>query len=364
MRWLSAVVLVVLVAGCGGSDSGTTEATPTTTTTETSTDAAPDAPPRTFDEFMARLPPFDVPASPEVAAYREATIGGFFERCVPGKGGAEKKSFVTANRNVLDGVPAVAGAKLATEYSIGHRDNNGCLEATGPYTSYTTYMTFRLPAGTRASKVVAFYQRRLREQWTEAGGTTFERTFTRGEAYVAVRASDESLQLTARARGPVAIPPPPPPPPRPYGAQYPIATGYLDTTPEPMSYELEPGETCERISSGDVPSIIIPPTPGIRAEFRNEMLQVGAGSFTQHVLVEWSFEQILGDCPPTRLHLTLVNPKPNMPPFSIPVDVRARSGTEKLPVIDSFREAYILRSAVESLDGSRSRSVAVLIRRR
>ena len=195
----------------------------------------------------------------------------------PEREALKKKSFVTANRNVLDGVPAVAGAKLATEYSIGHRDNNGCLEATGPYTSYTTYRTFRLPAGTRASKVVAFYQRRLREQWTEAGGTTFERTFTRGEAYVAVRASDESLQLTARARGPVVIPPSPPPPPRPYGAQYPIATGYLDTTPEPMSYELEPGETCERISSGDVPSIIIPPTPGIRPSSGTRCSKSGQG---------------------------------------------------------------------------------------
>jgi hypothetical protein len=298
-----------------------------------------------------------------VETYRRAVIETFYGRCLTKKGGADKTSFVRANRKVLDNTPVFGGLKLVSEYSIDHLDFNGCPEGLGPPTSYTTYRNYRLPAGARPDEVIAYYDRRLRG-WTASAATGCEKTFTRREAYIAVRACNDSLQLVARGRGPVEIPPAPRPPPRPYGAQYPlVADAYA--TPEPTSYEAEPGETCERISSGDVPSLIIPPTPGIRAEFKNEPPSglSGGGSIDQHVFVEWSFDKILGDCPPTQLRLTIPNPNPGQPPFGIHADVRALSGTEQIPIIDSFSEAYILWATAESVDGHRSRTVSVLIRR-
>jgi len=156
---------------------------------------------------MARLPPFDEPASPDVSEYREAAIGGFFARCIPGKGGADRRAFVAANRKLLDSASPFRGAKLVSEYSIDHREDNGCFEGSGPPTYYTTYRTYRLPAGTTAAAVFAHYEREYRG-WLEAGGTTCERTFTQGAAYVAVSACNETLRLTALGRAPVEIPAP------------------------------------------------------------------------------------------------------------------------------------------------------------
>jgi len=358
------LIVLAVVVGCGGSEQADDREPPTTQTDTsapkgTTTEAGDEAPPRTYDELLARLPPFDVPASEEVETYRRAVFEAFFGRCVTTEGGADKATFERANRKVLDRLAAFRGAERISEFSIDHRDGNGRPEGLGPPTSYTTYRSYRLPAGTRAGDVIAFYGRQL-SSWAPTAATTCERTFTRGEAYVAVSACNDSLRLTARALPAVDIPPPPPLPPRPYGAEYPTASDYLEL-PEPMSYEVEPAETCERISSGDVPSIIIPPSPGVRAVRKREPLQLGAGTFEQYVLVEWWFDEIRGDCPPARLHLTLVNPTPGMPPLSIPFDVRARSGTAQLPILDHFRDAHILRATAESLDGVRSRSVAVFV---
>lgn len=145
MRWLTILVAVLLVAGCADSGDDTAQST--------TTDAAPDSrghvPPRAYQELMARLPPFDEPASREVTAYREAVLGGFLERCASSTGGARKGVFVAANRKVLDSASPVAGATLVGEYSVEQRDGNGCPDGTGPPTYFTTYRTYRLPAGTR-----------------------------------------------------------------------------------------------------------------------------------------------------------------------------------------------------------------------
>jgi hypothetical protein len=351
------VVLSTLAAGCGSSDReaerGTTETSATTTATQE------EPPARTYEDLVERLPPFDVPASEEVEAYRRAAFEALFGRCGTTEGGAEKTTFEKANQKVLDGVPVFAGAAFLGEYSIDHRDFNGCPEGLGPPTSYTTYRTYRLRGGTPAKDVIAFYGSHL-PGWTPSGYTACEQTFVRGEAYFGVSACNDAIRLTVRALPPVEIPPPPKLPPRPYGARYPVAEGY-DEPSEPSSYAAEPGGTCERVSGGDVPSIIIPPSPGVRAERRREPLKLGAGTFEQHVHVEWWFDEIHGDCPPTRLHLTLVNPTPGEPPFSIPVDVRARSGTAQLPLLEHLGDAHVLRATAESLDGTRSRSVAVFV---
>jgi hypothetical protein len=354
MRWLTILVAVAVLGGCGDSEQpAATESSPTTTET---TDSRADAPPRTYEELMAQLPPFDEPASPEVSAYREAAIGGLFERCIPGKGGADRRAFVAANRKLLDSASPFRAAKLVSEYSIDQRDNNGCLEGSGPPTYYTTYRTYRLPAGTTAAAVFAHYEREYRG-WLEAGGTTCERTFTQGAAYVAVSACNETLRLTALGRAPVEIPAPPRPPPRPYGAQYPIATNYL-AAPEPTEYETEPGETCERISGADVPSIIIPPPPGVTAKIENEPFKVGSARFKGSVVVEWSLGTVHGDCPPSELILSY----PTTTAFTIHEPVHTKSGIARMPLLDVGLRPTLLRATAVSVDGHRSRQVAVLLR--
>ena len=60
---------------------------------------------------MARLPPFDEPASPEVTAYRSATIGAHAVRCTDNHC-ADKAAFVRANENVLEPAGTVRRARL------------------------------------------------------------------------------------------------------------------------------------------------------------------------------------------------------------------------------------------------------------
>jgi hypothetical protein len=81
------------------------------------------------------------------------------------------------------------------------------------------------------------------------------------------------------------------------------------------------------------------------------------------VHIEWSFDHIQGDCPPTQVVLSLVSPGREMPPYTVRTSVHAHSGTAEIPVLETFRDAQVLRAAAESFDGARSRSVAVLIRR-
>ena len=347
MRWLALLVAVLALAGCSGSDKPA--ATDTSTYAETSEE--PDRPPRTYNELLARLPPLDEPASPEVSAYRRATIGALFERCLARTGGARRAAFLRANRTVFALAPPPRGAQSVAESSIEQRDGNGCPEGTGPPSYYTSERTYRLRAGMTADAVFAHYERVLRG-WLETSGTTpCDRRFSQGPAYLAVYACNGVLRLTALGRAPVEIAHTTNSPPRPFGAQYPIATDYLEV-PKPTADEVEAGQTCERISGVDVPSIIVPPAPGVRAELEADQVHV-----------EWSFARIQGDCPPTQVVLSLVNPSSRMPPYTIRVSVHAHSGTADIPVLESFRDAQILRAAAESFDGARSRLVAILIRR-
>ena len=188
--------------------------------------------------------------------------------------------------------------------------------------------------------------------WLETSGTRpCDRTFAQGAAYLSVNACAGKLRLTALGRTAVLIPAAERPPPRPFGLKYPAAADHSSSA-EPPSYEATSGETCERGSSLDVPSIIIPPPPGVRAELRG-------GS----IVVEWSFERILGDCPPTQIVLSFASPSSGTPAYVTRVAVRERSGTAAIAVTRAFRKASVLRAATVSVDGTRSRTVAILIRR-
>jgi hypothetical protein len=83
------------------------------------------------------------------------------ERCTHLSGGADKAAFVRANADVLAFAGTVRGARLASQLAVPQRDGNGCPEGSGQPTSYRTDRVYRLPPGTTASDVFAYYERVL-----------------------------------------------------------------------------------------------------------------------------------------------------------------------------------------------------------
>lgn len=336
----------LLTAGCAGSDDAVA---PLTTSQPTTTEASP-APEskaeRSYQELMARLPPLDEPASPEVAAWRKATFIAFFGRCDSTSGGADKASFVGANRSVLNDAAVFPGARFLSEATVAQRDGNGCPAGGGPATYYTTSRTYRLPVGANPDGVFAHYEREL-YGWFEAQITACEHTYGQGPAYFAVKACNSVLRLSVRARAPIERPPPAPLPARPFGAQYPIASKYL-ATPEPNVYETDPGKTCERVLGTDAPSVIIPPPPGIRAEIEGGKL-----------VVHWALGTVRGDCPPSELVLSY----PAHAAHAIRQAVHTASGVTRIRLPDGAPPPKAVTVRAVSIDRTKSRAVAVLVRR-
>lgn len=343
MRWLAIVAAVLALAGC--SDSHDTLATDSTDTTEA------DAP-RAYTELMAQLPPFDEPASAEVTAYRIASIRARSSRCGRTSGGADKAAFLRANAEVLALAGTVRGAELVSELAVPHPDGNGCPEGSGPSTSFTTNRTYRLPAGTTASAVFAHYERVLHYGWLETSGDApCQRAFAQAAAYIVVDACGGTLRLEALGRAPVVTSAGERLPPRPFGIQYPAAADQPSPA-APAPDEVASGKTCERGVGVAVPSIIIPPPPGLRAELRDGT-----------VVVDWSYERILGDCPPRQIVLLVESPSLDVAPYTARIDVHERTGTAELPLPGAFRGVSVLRAETESVDGARSRLAAVVIHR-
>jgi len=338
MRWLAIAVAVLALAGCSDSHDSTTADTSSTTETADG--------PHAYTDLVAQLPPFDEPASPEVAAWRKATFTASFGRCASTGGGASKASFVAANRSVLNGAAVFPGARSVSEATVAQRDGNGCPDGSGPATYYTTHRTYRLPAGTSPSRVFAHYEREL-YGWFEAEITACEHTYGQGPAYVAVSACNGMLRLSVRARAPVERPPRAPLPARPFGAQYPIASKYL-ATPEPNVYETDPGKTCERVLGTDAPSVIIPPPPGIRGEIEDGKL-----------VVHWALGTVHGDCPPSELVLGY----PAHAAHAIRQTVHTASGVTRIRLPDGAPPPKAVTVRAVSIDRTKSRAVAVLVRR-
>jgi hypothetical protein len=188
--------------------------------------------------------------------------------------------------------------------------------------------------------------------WLETSGNApCERIFGQAAAYLVVDACAGTLRLEALGKAPVVTAAAERLPPRPFGLQYPAAADQPSPA-EPTSDEAESGETCERGVGVEVPSIILPPPPGLRAELK-------AG----RVVVDWSFERVLGDCPPRRIVMSVESASRGVPAHSADVEVHDHSGTAQIRLPAGFRDPSVLRAATESLDGTRSRVVAVAIRR-
>ena len=344
MRWVTLTLLLALLALSGCSDSY--DSAPDTSTTETSEARVP----RAYRELMAQLPPFDEPASPEVTAYRLARIGASSGRCA-GSGGARKAAFRRANARVFEYAGMVRGARLVANAMVGQRDGNGCPEGAGPPAYFTTVRTYRLSAGTTAADVFEHYERVLHYGWLETSGARpCERRFSQGAGYLEVDTCDGRLTLTALGREPMPLPTAERLPARPFGLRYPAAADQPPAT-EP-TYEVTSGDTCERASTVDVPSVIVPPPPGVRADLRDG-----------RVVVEWSFERVLGDCPPRLILLSFRSANSAASSYAARVAVHDHSGAADIRLSRTLATPTLLRATTESVDGTRSRTVTVLIRR-
>jgi hypothetical protein len=257
-----------------------------------------------------------------------------------------------ANAEVLAFAGTVPGVGLVSQQAVPHGDGNGCPAGTGPPTSFTTDRVYRLPDRTTAEAVFAYYERVLHYGWLETSGAApCQRGFAQAAAYLLVDACAGTLKLEALGKAPVVAAAAERLPPRPFGLQYPAAKDQPSPA-DPTRDQVESGETCERGVGLQAPSIILPPPPGLRAELRGRMVEV-----------DWSFERILGDCPPRRIVMSFASSDPSGSPYTADVEVHQHSGTAELLLPAAFRDASVLRAATESVDGTRSRLVAVLIRR-
>jgi hypothetical protein len=343
MRRLVIVAVVLALAGCSDSHDSTVADESTDETT---------ALPKAYSELMAGLPAFDEPASAEVTAYRIATLGARTERCARPSGGADKAAFMRANAVVLESAGTAPGMRLVSELAVPHRDGNGCPKGSGPPASFTTDRLYRLRPGTTTSAVVAYYERALHYGWLETSADApCQRSFGQAAAFLLVDVCAGTLRLEALGKAPIVAAAAERLPPRPFGLQYPAAADQPSPA-EPTSDDVESGETCERGVGVEVPSIILPPPPGLRAEFRGGT-----------VVVDWSFQRILGDCPPKRIVMTVEGSTAGVSPYTANVDVHERSGAAELRLPAASRDASVLRAATESVAGTRSRVAVVLIRR-
>jgi len=342
MRRLAIVAAMVVLAGCSDSHDSSVAEPSTGETVEL---------PQAYVELMAGLPALDEPASAEVTEYRIATLEAGSERCARRSGGADKAVFRRANAVVLASAGTAPGTRLVSELAVPHRDGNGCAAGSGPPASFTTDRVYRLRPGTTTAAVVAYYERALHYGWLETSGDApCQRIFSQAAAFLLVDTCAGTLRLEALGKAPI-VAAAERLPPRPFGLQYPAAADQPSQT-EPTADEVEPGETCERGVGVEVPSIILPPPPGLRAELRGET-----------VVVRWSFNRILGDCPPKRIVVTVEGSTASVSPYTANVDVHKRSGTAEFQLPAASRDASVLRAATESVDGTRSRLVTVLIRR-
>lgn len=356
MKRIAVLLAVAVLAGCTGSDSGETGA-PVVIPAET----LPDDVPTTYEEILARAPAFDVLPSPDVAAYREASLSAFLDVCVLNKYGEKADAYVGENRDLLDDLPPFPGAALEEEVSERELDSDLC----GHVVAYETRRRYRLPPSAVDSAVLEFYAKSLAD---------WETVPTTDPGHVAFRREDARLLISVHgglvleadyaAYAEKREPPRDQLPPRPRTAQWPLSTYDRATDPQPRAtkYSVEPGTTCERSFKTGGPSEILPPPPGLSARLTGRFRYLSR-SYEQGVEVRWRFGTIFGDCPPTSIRITLRNPRSDTSLSSIPYDVRARAGVVRIPVYEGIGGVMVVTVYATSLDGTQSRPVSVLVRR-
>jgi hypothetical protein len=124
--------------------------------------------------------------------------------------GADEKEWREGNLRLLEDVPKYPGST-----PTGQSFSNGffvaddrCLAAenAGPYKSYATFVSYRLPAGVSFDQVEAFYDRELKARgWTlPIGRGTREVQYRKGESKMTVRGytSAPVYQFVVRYKAP------------------------------------------------------------------------------------------------------------------------------------------------------------------
>jgi hypothetical protein len=154
------------------------------------------------------------------------------------------------------------------------------------------------------------------------------------------------LRLEALGKAPVVTAAAERLPPRPFGLRYPAAAD------QPAPAEVASGKTWERGVGVEVPSIILPPPPGLRAKLNADAVVVDWSSSVCSVIARRG-----GSSCRSRARA------PGVSPHSADVAVHDRSGTVRVRLPAGFPDPSVLRAATESIDGTPSRLVAVLIRR-
>lgn len=105
----------------------------------------------------------------------------------------DQDEWVAANRALLEDVPVYPGSTLMYESSNGSAvAKDRCIRAenSGPYDSYTTFVRYRMPAGSRFADVAAFYKRQLtRKGWRPGWYSGLEFAYVRGNAFATVRSA-------------------------------------------------------------------------------------------------------------------------------------------------------------------------------
>jgi hypothetical protein len=101
----------------------------------------------------------------------------------------DEGNYAALNEAAIRDVPTYPGARLVSSENIGDRQGNGWpaedSPGSGPYTSFRTEKVYVLPPGLPPRRVLAFYDKALRDHWGPAGYSGdggSDRSFRKGTA--------------------------------------------------------------------------------------------------------------------------------------------------------------------------------------
>ena len=316
-----------------------------------------DTRPTTYDELVARLPPFDVPASE-----RSTRIDGGFRAAfqpLRARRGRCLRGDLHEGEHQVSRQPQRVPRRAASHrvHDPAPRRQRVLRELRPADVVHDVPHVPAFPTGAKPADRIAFHARQL-DGWTAVGGTPFERqSYTRGEALDRRRPRVPALDRSRSSRWPRSlihlrcrrVPTVRSTPSRKSTTSFPS---------RPRTRSCPARHASARLVAASRRSSSRPRPASARS---NELLRVGSGSYPQQIVVEWSFEQILGDCPPASLRVTLMSlRKKASHPSRCRVEAE-RSGTYRMsgPRHASRR----LRPARDhgGVDGASSRSVAVPI---
>jgi hypothetical protein len=125
----------------------------------------------------------------------------------------------------------------------------------------------------------------------------------------------------------------------------------------PTTYETQPTPTCQRTTvqdgSGSAHTVVIPPTPGLRAE-----------ALTDHLTrVTWRFRDMPAECRPSLILISVsANDDPRATPLTLRLSPTGRSGSKVVEYPSFLDPPDVALASAELANGLRSGVASVLIR--